>query len=410
MEKVLWSFVAELFARVDIPMHTVTLPCGDLTWMDLGFRKSIPVSYERLARRIEEMEGATVYHITDLFRCSYTAFRLPEGGEYVFLGPVLFERMTERRVDRLFQTLKLPDSLRGPLEDYYSGIRFMPDQGSYEGLVTLTADSIWGKGGYSVVYEDPSFLDDAVQVYNNHLRIPDQPFRSIRHVETRYAMENLLMAAVADGNESLAVDYVSKLENALFPQRLASELRDKKDLCITVNTLLRKAAEQAGVHPIHIDSCSNRNVQLVEQMTSAEQTKAVVRKLTLGYCRLVQEHNLRAYPLPIRKVITCISTDLTADLSLKSLALQINVNASYLSSLFKKEMGMPLTEYVNRCRVSHAQLLLLTTELPIKAIAKECGISDMQYFSRMFKRITGVTPKVYQETAAYEPNYRFSKP
>ncbi len=65
-------------------------------------------------------------------------------------------------------------------------------------------------------------------------------------------------------------------------------------------------------------------------------------------------------------------------------------------------MGIPLTEYVNRSRIGHAQLLMLTSDLPIKAIALQCGISDMQYFSRMFKRITGVTPKVYQETATFE--------
>lgn len=115
------------------------------------------------------------------------------------------------------------------------------------------------------------------------------------------------------------------------------------------------------------------------------------------YCNLVKEYNLQDYSLPIRRVLTYISSDLTADLSLKSLAEQLNVNASYLSSLFKKEMGISLTEYVNTARITHAQILLYTTDQPIKNIALQCGISDMYYFSRMFKRITGVTPKVYRD-------------
>ncbi len=52
-------------------------------------------------------------------------------------------------------------------------------------------------------------------------------------------------------------------------------------------------------------------------------------------------------------------------------------------------MEIPLTEYVNRSCIGYAQILLLTSDLPLNAIALQCGITDMQYFSRMFKRITG---------------------
>ena len=115
-----------------------------------------------------------------------------------------------------------------------------------------------------------------------------------------------------------------------------------------------------------------------------------------GYCRLVNTYNLRDYSLPIQKAITYISTDLTSDLSLKSLAGQLNVNSSYLSTLFKKETGLPLTEYVNRRRIDMAKELLANTSYPLKSIATQCGISDIQYFTRMFKRITGMTPKTYR--------------
>ena len=85
--------------------------------------------------------------------------------------------------------------------------------------------------------------------------------------------------------------------------------------------------------------------------------------------------------------------------ALKALAGRLNVTSSYLSSLFRKEMGMTLTDYVNQQRIAHAQYLLLNTSAPIKAIAQQCGIADLNYFVRMFKRAAGVTPKVYRDTA-----------
>ena len=92
-----------------------------------------------------------------------------------------------------------------------------------------------------------------------------------------------------------------------------------------------------------------------------------------------------------------IDTDLTADLSLYSLAKHLNVNASYLSSLFKKETGSTLTDYVNRKKVRHAAHLLHTTNVQIQAVAQYCGISDVNYFIRIFKKYMGKTPKEYRD-------------
>lgn len=402
MNKELTDFIMDLFRSAGVPSRTIVGSCEDWSWLDQGLRTTVlgvtdEDCNQHINERISSFEDATIYHFSDMFQCSYTCAKLPDGQGNLFIGPILFERITAHRFDELFQKLNLPESIRTSLQNYYYGVCFFPYQAMYDNLITLVADRIYGKNQYSIQYSTADALDEWHHFYQSYWRVPNAPFMNIRFIEDRYELENSLMQAVAIGNEKNALDVGGRFLAVMMPQRLANVLRDQKDYTITLNTLLRKSAEQGGVHPIHIDNLSNSNIVEIEQLTSVEQCKLFQRKMIRTYCKLVKENNLQNYSLPIRKVITYIRTDLTADLSLKSMAEQLNVNASYLSSLFKKEMGVPLTEYVNTCRINHAQMLLLSTDLPTKSIALQCGISDMYYFSRMFKRMTGMTPKNYRE-------------
>ena len=88
---------------------------------------------------------------------------------------------------------------------------------------------------------------------------------------------------------------------------------------------------------------------------------------------------------------------MTADLSLNAQAGLLNVNSSYLSTLFKKETGTTLTEYVNKKRIRHAVFLLNTTTMQIQMVAQHCGIPDVNYFTKTFKKYIGKTPKEYRD-------------
>lgn len=235
------------------------------------------------------------------------------------------------------------------------------------------------------------------EIYSGYFRIPDRPMENVRLLEKRYKMENELLRTVAGGNEDRALDLLAVLQPRAMLPRLDNELRNSKNYTITLNTLLRKTAERAGVHPIHIDGLSNRNIRRIEQLANPDQCLAFQRKIVQEYCRLIRQHNLKDYSLLTQKIITYVNSDLQTDLSLRALSGHLNVNASYLSTLFKKETGIPLTEYVNRCRIEHAQKMLLGTDMPIKEVAHQCGMNDVHYFNRLFKRITGTTPKKYRE-------------
>lgn len=78
------------------------------------------------------------------------------------------------------------------------------------------------------------------------------------------------------------------------------------------------------------------------------------------------------------------------DLSLQSVAGQINVNPSYLSRLFKQEKKENFISYLTRVRIDHAKAFLLSKELRIYEIADKVGYHNYTYFSKIFKRTQGL--------------------
>ncbi len=121
MEKILSEFIRELTSSFGIPMHTVTLPCVDWSWLDMGLRKNLFGSVEcgQINQGLADYEDTVVYNYVDLFQCHYTSLRIPDCDEYIFFGPLLFENISGLRFDTLFQSLKLPETMRKSLQNYY---------------------------------------------------------------------------------------------------------------------------------------------------------------------------------------------------------------------------------------------------------------------------------------------------
>ncbi|MEG1991711.1 MAG: helix-turn-helix transcriptional regulator, partial [Christensenella sp.] len=83
-------------------------------------------------------------------------------------------------------------------------------------------------------------------------------------------------------------------------------------------------------------------------------------------------------------------------LTLNSIAETLNVSPYYLSHLFKKELGFNVIEYLNKVRIHNAKALLIETESTIQDISAAVGITDSNYFCRVFRKITGCTPSAFR--------------
>lgn len=100
----------------------------------------------------------------------------------------------------------------------------------------------------------------------------------------------------------------------------------------------------------------------------------------------------------VARILDYIHQHIYEDINLNQLTDISFLSRGYMTVLFTSKVGMSPQQYINKLKIERAQLLLLTDNRPVKAIAYELSFTDHSYFVRLFKKFTGLTPLQYRET------------
>lgn len=100
--------------------------------------------------------------------------------------------------------------------------------------------------------------------------------------------------------------------------------------------------------------------------------------------------------LVVRKIKEYVLAHLGEELTRENIAAQVNLSPDYMAKVFKTEMDMTLSQYIIDERMEKAVLLMRTTRLNVSRIAMEVGYGNFSYFTKLFKKHTGVTPREYR--------------
>ncbi len=84
-------------------------------------------------------------------------------------------------------------------------------------------------------------------------------------------------------------------------------------------------------------------------------------------------------------------------ISLDQIAETFYVNKFYMTRIFKKQYGISIVSYLTQVRITHAKQLLRFTDMPIENVSQECGLSDANYFSRVFRKVEGTSPGEFRK-------------
>lgn len=184
---------------------------------------------------------------------------------------------------------------------------------------------------------------------------------------------------------------------ANFEQVVRANIKDAESLLFILCFFLTKSLISLD---INFEKLSSIDVDLfneLKKLATIGEIKAYIHKyidtIIVELNKTQTSHN----SFLINKAIESINSNLYTDVSLTGVAKSVYVNPNYLSKIFKQETGKSFIEYVTEMKMNEAKKLLKTSHHKIYEIADMLQYRDVNHFTKVFKKVYGVSPTEYRE-------------
>jgi len=213
-----------------------------------------------------------------------------------------------------------------------------------------------------------------------------------------YFLELEMTRFVANGemDRALAVlHHINTFKRALLAD---APLRSLKNSLICNCTFLARAAIAGGVLPDRAFSKSDELIRIIEDADDVLALEGLEHEHLAEFVTMVQTHNTARFSKSVYDVIAYINNNISEVLNLTMLASVSGNNPNYLSSIFHKETGVCISDYIMNRRLEDAKFLLCHTDTPISEIADVYQFSSQSHFTQRFSKLVGMTPLVYRKS------------
>ena len=161
-------------------------------------------------------------------------------------------------------------------------------------------------------------------------------------------------------------------------------------------SLLSRTAIEGGAPTDSILKLNNQFLQNLQQINTIDtlcyKLQEIVETFSESMFNYIPSKNHEI----TKKAILYISEHFNGPLTLEDVASHVHLHPSYFSTLFKTCIGSSFKEYLNMVRIEESKRLLANTDFSIIDIALAVGFEDQSYFSKVFKKYTGLTPKQFR--------------
>lgn len=336
-----------------------------------------------------------IYSITDSIFANYVVVCLDEiNKNYILLGPYLLIADYKDLLSEYNQYDLNLDEINA-LKNYHKDLPIL-NKHKISNIVKIILKNIYTKNCKFKFIEKNNLFNLKSKESKTHRELIS--FIESDYLEKISATEYKLFFAIRQGDKLFA----SKCFDKLLPQTNINSndfvnIRDYKNKLIYYNTLLKKAGELEGISTVHLQNLYNTNLDKIELSNDFNELYNLIFNMIVDYCDTISDHKLKYYSPLVKKAINHINLNLNNDLCVKDLADLFYVSPTYLARLFKKEVNSSIVEYINTQRIKQSTCLLKDSNLPIHQISQMVGISDYNYFSRLFKKYMNKTPSQYRK-------------
>jgi YesN/AraC family two-component response regulator len=162
--------------------------------------------------------------------------------------------------------------------------------------------------------------------------------------------------------------------------------------------VLSRAALEGGADTEQIFGLNYKYLNEINRFGTIEEITYWLSKIMGRFSECVFEMRDVKHADVIYKSINYIAGNYMRKISLEEVAAFVYLSPSYFSKIFKEETGTNFVTYLNNYRISVSKRLLMDNSIDIVDISNLVGYEDQSYFSKSFKKLTGVTPGKFRES------------
>lgn len=206
-------------------------------------------------------------------------------------------------------------------------------------------------------------------------------------------IEKMLEMLIQKGEPERLRIYLGSLPTFRAGILSPSRLRQEKNLFITEATLTSRAAIRGGMDEDGALTLSDQYINKCENMNNPNDISNLSWHMALDYAERVRRVRIGDNPSPlVLEVGNFIQSHIFRPLGTSDIAHGLGVSRGFLSTQFKKQAGITLSEYIRRRKIEESKTLMRDTDQSVAAISTYLGFSSQSNFTAVFRRHVGLTP------------------
>lgn len=312
-------------------------------------------------------------------------------------GPVQMDIPDDYMVDQIIMANEFHISDKGILQAYLNAVIVVdPEKVRHLAnmLYIMVKDIIAEES--RVLSERKKFYAEQAAISENIQVIKDKKGQEYNPAYYPVELEKELVSRVKVGDKKASKTILNELlGHILFNSGNNMEIIKSRVLELTV--VLSRAAVEGGGNLEMVFGLNLKYLQQISTINSVEELcEWIIKVLERFTDSMFNVENINNYHI-IQKAISYINMNSMNDISLDIVAEYVYLSPSYFSRLFKKEMGINFIDYLNKVRVEESKKYLANEKLPLSEIAHIVGFTDQSYYTKVFKKIEGISPGQYRK-------------